>query len=172
MLEAFSYGPIVKNSVQLKSPVIDTDSRTCARFCAIFNSSLPAILNVFFKEVDKEMKRVLSITRDGDNEITKISIPLPKMVRMNLIVESLMDNFGHKSYVGSFSLENDCLEYESLISVNCSFESQILCGYLVEYKSHGFSWIRIRRNFVPSGPEFDHTFKNISKKISKIAKII
>ncbi|CAD5125314.1 DgyrCDS13557 [Dimorphilus gyrociliatus] len=161
MLEVFSYGPLVTASAFLRSPFLLTSNRTCARFSAIFSRTHSATLNIYVNYKTMPTKLVTTITTVGNNEISLQTIPLPPNVVISLVFESRMDTFGHKLLIGNISLDRHCANFETAIGLNCTFESNILCGYIVEYQKHGYSWYRSQTSLASSsGPKKDNTLKN------------
>ncbi|CAD5125316.1 DgyrCDS13559 [Dimorphilus gyrociliatus] len=162
-MKVFSYGPKVTSYAILRSPSINTSSESCAVFSTLLNSSVSAALNIY-ADLEKGPTKILAtISKSPNKYITKNIVPLPPNVQMSLSFESRMDTFGHEAYVGNISLDRNCSTYETEINVNCTFESEILCGFIIEYEKHGYSWYRTNSSSsIFNGPLTDHTFQNSS----------
>lgn len=122
------------------------------------------MLKIFARYSNGEQTILTSITRPNELEIILNVLPLPKNTLLALVFEANMNVFGHEFYLGNISLDMNCSNYETEISVNCTFESEILCGYIADHKDHGYSWIKsFDSNSNSNGPRKDHTFENSSK---------
>lgn len=163
-LRAFTYGPKVMATATAISPFIITNNNTCARFSTIFSTLLSGVLKIFVKYSNGEQTILSSITRPPSSEIVQNILPLPKNTILSVVFEANMNIFGHEIYLGNISVDKSCSNYANEISVNCTFESELLCGYIADHKAHGYSWIKSSSsgsNF--NGPKKDHTFENSSK---------
>lgn len=97
------------------------------------------------------------------SEIIKNTLPLPKNAELAVSFESAMDKFGHEMFIGNISLDYNCSNYETAIQVNCTFESELLCGYISEHVDPGYSWLKYMESTSNyNGPKSDHTYENSS----------
>ncbi|CAD5125315.1 DgyrCDS13558 [Dimorphilus gyrociliatus] len=160
-LGTYSYGPRFISAAKIRSPIVETNERTCAKFYSLFNSSLPAVLKISAHLESRESQLLATISNLPNQQIMENIIPLPPNKKLSVWFESFMDTFGHEVYIGKISLDRNCSTYETEINVNCTFESEIICGYIIEYEKHGYSWTRIKKSTsVNNGPKMDHTLQN------------
>lgn len=163
-MKIYSYGSRITTHSTLTSPSIFTMNRSCVILSMLFNSTTTASFTIyitFFNGVQRKLARLSPIS----TEKTVYNIlPLPPNVQLSISLEARLDIFGNELYLSNVSLDNNCSIYDTILTVNCTFELELICGYISEFSGHGYSWIRAQKSTASTnGPPFDHTFGDSSK---------